>query len=481
MFSRLCLTIVFATAAISSASAASAKPNVLLICVDDLRPAIGAFGDPHAKTPNIDRLAARGTAFQRAYVQYPVCAPSRIALLSGFRPDELGIYELSTPMRSARPDVVALPQAFKLAGWHTESIGKIYHTAHGNIDDALSWSVASWTPKGGPRPDARTRSSEAAGSRGKNGPAWYRPDVRDDACADGQIGERGAERIAALAAAGQPFFLAVGFHKPHLPFIAPKRYWDLYDPATLPVHPVDAVPPAGAPSWSRRGLGEVHSYRSSADPFTPAEARDLVHGYYACVSFVDAQVGRLLDALDRSPAAKNTLIVFWGDHGFHLGDHGSWSKHTLFEPAPRAPPLVSAPGFRPRSTAALAATIDLSPTLCEPAGLAAPAGRSGRSLVPVMRDDGATTRDHVITVMRRPREGGALLGRALRTDRHRYVEWRKLDAARTLVAEELYDLEADPAESHNLAGQSAHAKLQSILTARIAGLGRAADPVGKAE
>lgn len=476
---------------LSSTLLAADRPNVLLICVDDLKPTIGCFGDPHARTPHIDRLAKRGVAFQRSYVNQAVCAPSRNALMTGLRPDQIGVYDLATWFRHGAKDAVTLSQRFIQAGYHAESLGKIYHRGHGNVIDPASWSVKFWYPSGGsptavttggPKPPPGAKLNPRAQPNGRSrGPAWGWPDEPDEQFGDGKIARHAADRLAALAKEGKSFFLGVGFARPHLPFIAPKRYWDLFDPAKLPVHPTDAGLPKDAPRFAGHDGGELRSYSDiqATGPLTPEQARTMVHGYYASTAFVDAQVGVVLDAMDRLGLWKNTIVVLWGDHGWHLGDHGIWCKHTNFEQAAHNPLIIAAPGKTAgKPSEALVQTVDLYPTLCALAGLEPPANLPGKSLVPVLDDVSRKVHDAVFHVYPRGTPGGPGLGRAVRTERYRYVEWRAWKSGE-VVGRELYDYQTDPVETENLAGRPEHAALVKQLAARIAALGPAKPPVEK--
>ncbi len=449
-----------------SALRAADKPNVLLICVDDLKPLLGCYGTPIIKSPSIDRLAARGVLFQRAFCNQAVCAPSRNSLLTGLRPQTIGIYDLATNFRKSVPDAVTMAQYFKQHGYRTESLGKIYHVGHGNIDDAASWSVPSWRPAGGGyqlrESTATTRPAAVGGPRGA---ATECADVSDAAYADGKIAKEAVARLhAAEAKPGEPFFLAVGFLKPHLPFVAPKKYWDLY-PRTAFEPPKLQKPPEGAPKFAPTTWGELRQYSDIPEigPLSPAQQRQLIHGYHAATSYMDAQLGRVLDALDRGPFARNTIIVLWGDHGWHLGDHGMWCKHTNYEQAARIPLIVVAPGVAQAGvkTGALAETVDIYPTLCDLAGLPAPRGIEGASFAAALRSPAAVTKEAVFHAYPR----GQMLGRAVRTVRYRLVEWKKIGAPADTAVLELYDYEADPEETKNLAADKPEvvAQLRAIL------------------
>ena len=456
-------------------------PNVLFIAVDDLRPALGCYGDAAALSPRIDALASRGTVFNKAYCQQAVCAPSRNTVLTGRRPDTARIYDLPTNFRTTLPNVVTLPQHFKRNGYHAESMGKIYHVTNGNHDDRPSWSVPSWNPgraEGDPPPPkpqpatrpasrpspesaAQAQAARAASKQARGSPYGIR-DVADADLPDGQIADRAIERLGALKAGGQPFFLAVGFHKPHLPFIAPRKYWDLHDPSKLPPGAPPKLP-AGAPAYAGNNSGELRQYAGVPDrgPMPADLARDLVHGYYACVSYMDAQVGRVLDELDRLGLRDNTVVVLWGDHGFQLNDHGLFCKHTNYEQAVRSPLIVSAPGdvARGARSDALVELVDLYPTLAELAGLPAPAGVEGTSLVPLLRDANTPWKSAAFSQWPKaiPGVGSDGMGYSVRTARYRLTEWTVPDT--TYRALELYDYETDPHETRNLAKDADQAKV----------------------
>lgn len=442
------------------------KPNVLLICVDDLKPLLGCYGVPMIKSPHIDRLAARGVVFERAFCNQAVCAPSRNALMTGLRPSTIGIYDLGTNFRKAVPDAVTVAQYFMKHGYRTEAMGKIMHTGHGNTEDAASWSVPHWRPQGGgyklPESTATTKPHRTGGPRGASTEC---ADVPDNAYADGMIADEAVARLrAAKAKPGEPWFIAVGFLKPHLPFVAPKKYWDLYQRESFPL-PKLKVPPIGAPEFAPTTWGELRSYSDIPDvgPLDDAKTRLLIHGYHAATSYMDAQVGRVLDALDQCGFAKNTIIVLWGDHGWHLGDHGMWCKHTNYEQAARIPLIVVAPGVAKAGakTSALAETVDIYPTLCELAGLPVPQGLEGSSFVHALKNPAATTKEAVFHVFPR----GGMMGRAVRTARYRLVEWKEIGAGPETAQLELYDYEADPDETKNLAAEKPDivARLRAIL------------------
>jgi len=434
--------------------AAPPRPNVLFIAVDDLRPMLGCYGDTTARSPCIDAFAATATRFDRAYCQFALCNPSRASLLSGRRPETLGVVTLAKFLRDGNPDLVTLPEHFKAHGYETRSYGKIFHVTNGNHDDEASWSVPPWPPR---RPTKAVAAGDAGpvdetSDHSDDDPAVVAEGADDD-LADGKIATKAIEALGELS--GRPFFLAVGFHKPHLPFVAPRPYWNRYDPATLPL-PSNAAPPAGAPAFASNDSAELRRYRGippQGPPVGDAEARRLIHGYHACVSFVDAQVGRVLDELDRLGLADSTVVVLWADHGYHLGEQGTWTKRTTWEIATRVPLLIRVPG-RGRAGAAVGAIVellDVYPTLVDACGLPMPPRLEGRSLAPLL-DDPARDWPHVarsLIAKQAPELGGAIRGRAIRTPRYRWIEWTGTPLPQPV--QELYDHAGDPAETRNIA------------------------------
>lgn len=458
---------------------AAAKPNVLFICVDDLKPLLGCYGDNVIKSPNIDRLAAHGVLFERAYCNQAVCAPSRNSLLTGVRPTTLGIYDLGTNFRLASSNAVTLPQYFKQNGYRTEALGKIFHVGHGNHEDPISWSVPHFQQKSIayvlPENKAKLTREEALFANETDvaklprGAAWESADVPDNAYPDGKIADEAIRRLrAAKQKPGEPFFFAVGFLKPHLPFCAPKKYWDLYDRASFTV-PELRTPPIGAPKYAPSSWGELRQYSDIPEtgPLTEEQARAMIHGYHAAVSFVDAQLGKILDELDHLGLTSSTIIVLWGDHGWHLGDHGWWCKHDNYEQTTRIPLIVVAPGVTTagtRATNALVETVDIYPTLAELAGLPAPQvpqGIEGKSFVPVLREPDVGAKNYLYHVYPR----GERIGRAVRTTRYRLVEWKVPGSTAESADLELYDYENDPLETKNLAGEQPEvvARMRAML------------------
>ncbi len=456
---------ISAVAVLLPASLSHAAPNVLFIALDDLRPELGCYGKEQIISPNIDRLAARGMVFERAYCQVAVCGASRASLLSGLRPESTGCWTYNTPLRSQRPEVITLPQHFRDNGYATGMLGKIYHSAG---DDAASWSVNMDALA--PRRAGNGRSYVAtpdeafvphARQEGRRmGPATENGgDAADEAYVDGENARRAVVAMEALAAAGDPFFLAVGFIKPHLPFNAPGEYWDLYDPAMIPIPPredVIASVPYGRSDW-----GELKAYSDipgDADTLDDAISRRLIHGYYAATSFADAQVGKLLDAVGRLGIADSTIIVLWGDHGWYLGDFGDWCKHTNYEVATHVPLVIAGPGVTPGRTRALTEFVDIFPTLAELAGLERPGHLQGTSFVPLLSHPEHHWKEAAFSQYIRNKPGvGAMLGTSVRTDRYRYTEWRNRRTG-ALDAKELIDFATDPGAARNVAGDPGYAE-----------------------
>ena len=441
--------------------------NVLFIAVDDLRPELSCYGASHIVSPNFDRLAEQGMVFERAYCQQAVCAPSRNSLLTGLRPDSIKIYDLGTNFRTTVPEVITLPQHFKNNGYQVEAMGKIYHTSHGNYDDSISWSVPPWDRRQYRRqfPTVnKNDTSDLQGSlpavQGRKIP-WYASEFPENYHTDVGVVNRAIERMNALK--DESFFIAVGFLKPHLPFIAPKKYWDLYDPAKISV-PSQAEP-EGAPHYSLAHFGELRKYHGipPEGPLSGDQARKMIHGYYACVSFIDAQLGRLLDELERLELDKNTVIILWGDHGWKLGEYGQWCKHTNYELDTRSTLLVSTPGMRAKGkrTTALVEFVDIYPTLCGLAGLPTPAHLQGTSFQPLLDDPEISWKRAAVSQYPRKQEG--LMGYSLRTDRYRLVSWRDQATRINIRKNELYDHKVDPGETRNLANTPEHATLVKAL------------------
>lgn len=441
------------------------RPNILMIAVDDLRPELACFGARHIHSPNIDRLASEGLRFDRAYCQVAVCGASRASLLSGCRPETTNCWDFKTLLRSQMPDVLSLPQHFKQNGYETTFLGKVYHSP---TDDPQGWSLNAekWAPRDSSKGKAYVQKVGKPNSKNTNakpGPSSENGgDVPDETYVDGHNAQRAVKLIERFADHDKPFFLAVGFVKPHLPFNSPGKYWDLYDRDSIQVPSredvVDSVP------YGRSDWGELKNYADiskGVEFLDDAKTKELIHGYYAAVSYMDAQVGKLLDALDQHHLRENTIVVLWGDHGWYLGDFGDWCKHTNYEIATRVPLIISAPGFEMnRSTVSLTEYVDLYPTLCELAGLPIPDHCQGSSVVPVLKDPETQIKPLAISqYVRQKPKFGPMLGTSVRTDRFRYTEWRSRKTGE-LDAIELIDFDKDPGAMRNVAKQ---AEYQSYL------------------
>lgn len=462
---------------------AADRPNVLFIAADDLRPQLRCYGNGQVVSPNIDRLAAQGTLFERAYCQQAVCSPSRSSLLTGCRPDTIRIYDLQTHFRKTCRDVVTLPQHFKNNGYHAQSFGKIFH---GGLDDPPSWSAPGVWPKKDwyQLPDNQELmrnltagivdedAKMAAVAKGKiRGAPVECADVPDNAYNDGVIAEETIEAMRTMK--DRPFFLAAGFLKPHLPFVAPKRYWDLYRREEIKLAD-NPHPPKNSPSIAWTSWGELRVYHGipKKGPLPDEQARTLIHGYLACVSYIDAQIGRLLDELERLGLRDKTAVVLWGDHGWKLGEHGMWCKHTNFELDTRSPLICSAPGRKApgKKSRALVEFVDIYPSLCGLCGLSLPGHLEGTSFAPLM--DAPDRPWKTAAFSQYPR--GKVMGYSMRTDRWRYTEWRNQDGS--LNATELYDHDTDPGENLCVAGRPEKADLIKQLAAQLKAGWRSAKP-----
>jgi len=441
-------------------AAARARPNVLFIAVDDLNNDLGTYGHPLVRSPNIDRLAGRGVRFDRAYTQFPLCSPSRTSLLTGLRPDSARVYDLRTHFRSTVPQVVTLPQLFRQNGYRSARVGKIYHynvpsgIGTDGLDDPASWDTVV-NPIGRDKEHEETITSPTGRPLGA-AISWREGPGTDEEQTDGKVATAAIRLLEANR--GRPFFLAVGFFRPHTPYVAPKRYFDMYPLSTVgappdPTADLTDVPPAAL--WVA-----TPNYALPADTL-----RRAIQAYYASISFMDAQVGRVLTALDSLGLTENTIVVLWGDHGYLLGEHGQWQKQSLFEPSARVPLLIAAPSVRGGAASSrIVESLDVYPTLAELAGLPAPKQLQGRSLRPLLADVEARWPYPAYTQVRRGTGPGMFMGRSVRTDRWRYTEW---DEGRR--GSELYDHVVDPQERTNLAADPRHAatvaELRRVLRA----------------
>lgn len=464
------------------------RPNILLIAVDDLRPELGCYGVSHIQSPNIDALAASGLRFDRAYCQQAVCNPSRTSLMTGLRPDTIGVTGNHSHFRSNMPDVVTLPQKFMQHGYHAAAIGKLYHgvfpegtsnTKWDTMGDPQSWSVPAirfgpryyYTEAGidsakkvfqqiykptNPSPNDWTQKLVF-------GPATEAPDVPDNVLYDGQVADAAVEKLKQLRQQNDPFFLAVGFIKPHSPYVAPKKYFDLYRNVAIAS---DTKLPVDAPTFAGHGSGELRRYtdQPKRDQISAANQKQIRKAYFACVSYIDAQIGRVLDQLDQSGLSNNTIVVLYGDHGYHLGEHGLWGKTTNFELDTRVPLIIRSPGMKAsgKSTSSLVELVDLYPTLTELAGLPpidkpeSPSNKTaaskleGKSFADILDDHNHVTKTEAFSQYPR---GGGLMGYSMRTRTHRLTQWVQRDTG-AIKATELYDYAEGLVEKTNLAESS---------------------------
>ncbi|MEP4095821.1 sulfatase-like hydrolase/transferase [Reichenbachiella sp.] len=484
-----------------SSSISLAQKNVLFIAVDDLKPMLGAYGDPSILTPNIDALATKGTLFSNASCQQAICAPSRISLLTGLYPDQTRVWDLSTQMRDEDPNVLTLPQYFKEVGYHVAGLGKIFDSRSVSADfDGVSWSVPfiqgmpseyyfnnNKEKNGYQDPTVHTAAAEynqylidnsITSTADKNAARKLFPlskpategnqDLPDDAYVDGARTNYAFEKLDEAVATGKPFFLAVGFTKPHLPFVAPKKYWDLYSRSAISIDQQQGRDNS-IPSIAFHGYGElINAYSDipSDGQLTVDKQKELIHGYRACVSYVDAQVGRLMSKLDELNLSQNTTIVLWGDHGWHLGDHGLWAKHSNFEQAVRSPLLIYAPhhGLANNVTEAPVEFVDIFPTLCDLAEIDKPMNLSGESLIETMTNPDHRVREAALAQYPRTNGGKRHMGYTLRDERYRYTKWIQMNYYEGLRygpthAIELYDYQNDPNETINIAEDPAKSDL----------------------
>ncbi|VGO19209.1 sulfatase [Pontiella sulfatireligans] len=496
---RILATVLLSVVVVQASSQRSAgkdaratRPNILFIAVDDLKPMLGCYGDTDVLTPNIDTLAERGTVFLNNACQQSVCGPSRASLMTGTYTDTTKVYDLKTKMREANPDTLSLPEYLRAKGYETTGTGKIYDPrCVDKTFDEPSWSQpfqqhpqqryfaeGILKPTSGfHNPEVAKQNKELKAYLKKNNikkidkkayvqalleypmvkPLTECIDLPDDAYDDGSFANCAIDQMEKLAKGGKPFFLAVGFKKPHLPFVAPKKYWDMYDRSKIKLAPFQQMP-EGAPDYAGQDCWELRgSYSGVAPgPIPAAQQLEMIHGYRACVSYTDSQIGKVLAKLDELGLADNTIIVLWGDHGWHLGDHGMFCKHTNYEQAVRSPLIFAAPTQKAKGTKTESPSefVDIFPTLCELAGLPIPKSVEGKSLLPILEDPKAMV--HEAALEQYPRNN-SLMGYTLRDKRYRYVKWVKMDyyggeRSGPMVANELYDYEKDPLETANLAG-----------------------------
>ncbi|KJD36581.1 hypothetical protein PW52_02725 [Tamlana sedimentorum] len=480
------------------------KPNILFIPIDDLRPELGCYGNDLVISPNIDKLAENGVVFNNAYCQQAVCTPSRTSLLTGLRPDSTQVWDLRTHFRRNLPNVVSLPQFFKNNGYYTVGLGKTFHNT---LQDSIAWNEYLHVDGFPFDPDAVyvnhdniVEQKELELKRLKSGKAKFDKYgfiysktrssemgiSEDDAYYDGAQTTLAIKKLKALKNSKSPFFLSVGFYKPHLPFNAPKKYWDLYDRDKIPLAN-NQYTPKDSPEFSVHGDTELRGYvdaknnlpKPNETSWDEDKQRELIHAYYACVSYIDAQVGRLLNELNQLGLAENTIVVLWGDHGWKLGEHNGWGKQTNYEIDTRVPLIISGNGVKSKGKTSHALTefVDVYPTLCDMAGFNVPKHLQGLSLKPVLEDSEATIKDAAYSQFLLGRYGPPearkqeRMGYTVRTDRYRYVEWytwnKNKNVPEQLIARELFDHENDTQENYNIVNNPEHEVLIKQLSNKL--------------
>jgi arylsulfatase A-like enzyme len=520
--SVLCLLVI--SNGIIAQQKKSNKPNILFIAVDDLKPLLGCYGNTLIKTPNIDRLAKISTVFNKNYCQQAICGPTRASIMTGTRPDVTQVWNLTTQMRDVNPNLLTLPQYLISQGYETSGIGKIYHpsSALGGVDP-VSWSIPYLKSKesdfpaefGSPAngqyqlqetkarmtPEIiaeRKKQSKDLAANDENpksikGPSVECIDVPDNAYQDGVNALIAKEQIIKLSKGDKPFFMAVGFSKPHLPFVSPKKYWDLYKREDMPIASFQEHSKNG-PLIAYHQSGELRNYLDIPEFATlPSDSlriglklekqKELIHGYYAAVSYLDAQVGVLLNTLESLGTLNNTVIVLWGDHGWHLGDHDLWHKHTNFEEATRAPLIIAGPGIKSGKTNSLSEFVDVFPTICDLAGVPIPNKLDGLSLKPLMLNNNAKVNDYSISqyprklkkleMIKKGYTDSKMMGYSLRTDKYRFTIWMNNFTSKQpfnesqVYASEMYDYVKDPLEKVNVVNDKDYATISKELKAKM--------------
>ena len=522
-FASLFFLVVISNAIIAQ-DKPTRKPNILFVAVDDLKPLLGCYGNTMVKTPNIDRLAKMATVFNKNYCQQAICGPTRASLMTGSRPDVTKIWNLTTQMRDVNPDIVSLPQYLITQGYTTSGIGKIYHpsSAIGGVDP-VSWSIPYLKSKESdfpaelglpangqyqlPETKARMTPDIIAERKQQNkdlaandenpksikGPSTECIDVPDNAYQDGVNALLAKNQIIALSKSDKPFFMAVGFSKPHLPFVAPKKYWDLYNREDMPIASFQEHSKNG-PLIAYHQSGELRNYLDIPEYATlPADSlriglklekqKELIHGYYAAISYMDAQVGILLNTLESLGILDNTIIVLWGDHGWHLGDHDLWHKHTNFEEATRAPLIIAGPGIKSGKTNSLTEFVDVFPTICDLAGVTIPKNLDGKSLKPLMLNNKAKGKEFAISQYPRKLKkaemaklgytDAKMMGYSLRTNQYRYTIWmnnfnsKEAFNESQVYASEMYDYVKDPLEKINVVNDKNYTSISASLKSKM--------------
>ncbi len=519
------LLFLFAiTTSVFAQNKSTNKPNILFIAVDDLKPVLGCYGNTLVKTPNIDRLAKMATVFNKNYCQQAICGPTRASLMTGTRPDATKIWNLTTQMRDVNPNTVTLPQYLITQGYTTSGIGKIYHpsSAIGGVDP-VSWSIPYLKSKESDFPaefgepangqyqmketkekmtpeiiaERKQKNKDLAANdenpKSIKGPSTECIDVPDTAYQDGVNALLAKNQIIALSKSDKPFFMAVGFSKPHLPFVAPKKYWDLYKREDMPIASFQEHSKNG-PLIAYHQSGELRNYLDIPEYATlPTDSlriglqlekqKELIHGYYAAISYMDAQVGILLNTLESLGTLDNTIIVLWGDHGWHLGDHDLWHKHTNFEEATRAPLIIAGPGINAGKTSSLTEFVDVFPTICDLAGVAVPKNLDGKSLKPLMLNNKTKGKEYAISQYPRKLKkaemaklgytDSKMMGYSLRTDQYRYTIWMNNFTSKDtfnesqVYASEMYDYVKDPLEKVNVVKDKNYTSISATLKSKM--------------
>ena len=448
--------------------------NVLFIAIDDLRPALGCYDDNLAITPNIDKLASSGTVFKKAYCQQSLCSPSRLSLMTGLRPDTTRVWDLRKHFRDSVPNAITLPQQFKAHGYQTQSIGKIFHGNGKPSKDDKSWSNPPIYDQVRDKKLRYALDVNLKGNSHKEASSEI-AEVEDDYYVDGKVCNTAIDTLKNYAKSGEKFFLAIGFRKPHLPFSAPKKYWDLYDRKTIKT-PINSKYPKNAPEIATRSWLELEGYSDikKNKVISDQKVRELRHGYYACVSYIDALIGKILLTLKETSLDGNTIICLWGDHGFHLGEQGLWTKANNYELSTRVPLIISIPDqkLKNRKTDALVELIDIYPTLCSACNVPTPKEVEGKSLISIINDPSSSFKKAAYSQFPRHRKNnrhsnnGDIMGYSVRTETHRYTEWRENDTGK-IINSELYNYLKDPLEMRNTASskesQSEIAELSKLL------------------
>ncbi len=500
------------------------KPNILFIAIDDLKPILGCYGNTQIKTPNIDRLAKMGTIFLNSYVQQAVCGPTRASFMTGKRPDYTKVWDLKTKMRDVNPDILSLPQYFSTQGYSTQGIGKVYDPRFVDKDlDKPSWTVpfyktdSKYYGTNGEPAEGRYQLPETKALAEKyikealdNGktkaeaneyvqtkikPSVESANVADNAYNDGANILQAKDILIELSKSNKPFFFAVGIAKPHLPFVAPTKYWNLYKRADMPVAKFQKKA-TNAIGVAYHNSGEIRAYTDIPPLLSFTDQKEygitlpldkqmeLIHGYYAAISYTDALVGKLLNVLDSLNLTKNTIIVLLGDHGWHLGDHNLWCKHTNFEEATHAPLIISAPGIAPSKSKSQTEFIDIFPTICDLAGLNIPIILDGKSLAPIMKKKLLSVKEFSISQYPRSADGietdrqgyanAKVMGYSMRNKQYRYTIWmtnnfRSTDIFKKelIVGTELYDYTKDPLETNNVVNEKKYALISKEMNAKM--------------